>query len=278
MITSWVASYAVPLDVQSSAIPKGTTMRNPKHGFVFYRGPSMIDGEPIVAVAVKIKAKSANAKTGHMVQTMILRDDINPVEAIKTGDDRSICGDCQHRPNIAKLRKQQGKRASRCYVNVGQAPRAVWECLHNGNGYAELTPEDGAEVLRGLLVRCGTYGDPMAVPFEVWAALLKFAAGHTGYTHQWQHPDADQRFRAICMASADDQWEYDLAKSRGWRVFRVMAPGETLGDREIACPASAEAGQKTNCAACKACGGLGAKAKVDIGIVDHGPDNRKKAA
>ena len=63
-------------------------------GFVFYRGKSPIDGAPIVAIAT---LESKNGKTGDMVQTWILREDISPLMAIKTGADRSICGNCVHR-------------------------------------------------------------------------------------------------------------------------------------------------------------------------------------
>ena len=246
-------------------------------GFVFYRGPSMIDGKPIVAIATKLHAPSANVKTGHMVQTFILRDDLAPLEALKTGDDASVCGDCKHRPINAKARKAAtGEAGSMCYVNVGQAPRAVWECLHNGSGYPELDPYDAAVHLMGKLVRCGSYGDPAAVPFEVWAQMLRLADGHTGYTHQWL--TCDQRFRSICMASADTPEERAMAKATGWRVFRVRREDEALGEREVMCPASKEAGVKANCAACKACGGLNAKARADIAIIDHGPTNRKRAA
>ena len=64
-------------------------------GFVFYDGPSLIDGAPIVAIAV---LESENGKTGDMVQTYILRADVDPVSALRTGEDASICGDCVHRP------------------------------------------------------------------------------------------------------------------------------------------------------------------------------------
>ena len=63
-------------------------------GIVFYRGPSQIDGKPIVAVAT---LKSNNRKTGDMIQTWILRSMMSPIRALATGGDRSICGDCFHR-------------------------------------------------------------------------------------------------------------------------------------------------------------------------------------
>ena len=80
-----------------------------ERGFVLYEGPSLIDGAPIVVVAT---LKTSNIKTGDMVQTWILRSDIEPHHAVKSGDDLSICGDCIHRP------ANQGS----CYVTVFQAP------------------------------------------------------------------------------------------------------------------------------------------------------------
>lgn len=53
-------------------------------GFVFYDGPSSIDGAPIIGVAV---LKSENGKTGNMVQTYILRADMAPLSAIADGAD-----------------------------------------------------------------------------------------------------------------------------------------------------------------------------------------------
>jgi len=63
---------------------------------VIYRGPSLIDGAPIVVVALWSKA---NRKTGGMLQTYVIRDDMDPLKASKTGADRAICGDCPHRGN-----------------------------------------------------------------------------------------------------------------------------------------------------------------------------------
>ena len=59
---------------------------------IIYQGPSLIDGSPIVAITV---SQSGNTKTGNMVQTYIIRADINPLEASKTGADYAICGACR---------------------------------------------------------------------------------------------------------------------------------------------------------------------------------------
>ena len=94
-------------------------MKRPKtpSGAVIYNGPSVIDGSPIVVVLTGIRGSSSNPKTGRMVQSWILREDMHPVEALKTGADASICGQCPHRPDA------DGRRS--CYVNP-MGPASVW--------------------------------------------------------------------------------------------------------------------------------------------------------
>ena len=52
----------------------------PERGFIMYQGPSMLDGAPIVVIATM---STSNVKTGQMVQTWILRADINPSRPAK---------------------------------------------------------------------------------------------------------------------------------------------------------------------------------------------------
>jgi hypothetical protein len=120
------------------------------NGVVLYDGPSMLDGKPIVVVAT---LNSANAKTGNMVQTWIIRSDVHPLDALDTGGDYSICGTCPHR-----------KRT--CYVNVSQAPSAVYRTYKAGK-YPTFDATLHAGLFMGRKVRLGAYGDPAAAPFEV---------------------------------------------------------------------------------------------------------------
>lgn len=232
-------------------------------GVVLYRGPSQLDGQPIVVVATGLGRASRNEKTGGgLIQTWIIRSDVAPHEAIKSGDDASICGDCPHRGRIV-----DGKLTARsCYVIVHNAPLSVFKAFHRGV-YPEVSPEVAGVMLAGRGVRLGSYGDPAAVPFAIWEAALSRAAFHTGYTHQWRTAPELAQF---CMASCDTADERVQAKFLGFRTFRVTPRGELPGEREIVCPASVEAGQKTSCDACRACGGLTAKARVDIVIAAHG--------
>ena len=75
-------------------------MSKAPNGYILYRGPSAIDGKPIMVIATGFANKSSNGKTGDMIQTWIIREDIAPNEAIKSGEDESICGQCIHRPAI----------------------------------------------------------------------------------------------------------------------------------------------------------------------------------
>jgi len=52
-------------------------------GFILYRGPSLLDGKPIVVVAITKESK--NSKTGSMLQTYIIRSDMHPVAAVRKG-------------------------------------------------------------------------------------------------------------------------------------------------------------------------------------------------
>jgi hypothetical protein len=242
-----------------------------QNGMIIYEGPSELDGAPIVAIATGFTKQSANTKTGgELIQTWILRSDMSPQEALNNSADESICGDCKHRGEVI-----DGKNANRpCYVNIAHAPRAVYECFKRG-GYRKAKPTELSSIFAGLGVRLGSYGDPAAVPLYVWDNALNEAKFNTGYTHQWQ--TADIGYAKHCMASVDTAAERAMASAMGYRTFRVRHIDDAILGREIMCPASKEAGEKTTCDQCKACGGTGSKALVDIVIAVHGGASKIKA-
>ena len=168
-------------------------------GFVFYDGPSMLDGAPIIGIAVT--SKSRNGKTGEMIQTYILRADIDPVTALRIGADASICGDCVHRP----------ANGGSCYVDVPKSVLAIYAAWSRG-GYHLASPRTVGRALAGRVVRIGSYGDPAAIPAAHWRAIIRHAAGHTGYSHQWRLALA-QGLRGIVMASADSAQDRDVARA-----------------------------------------------------------------
>lgn len=239
-------------------------------GFILYEGPSEIDGKPIVCIVTDPDQSRLNKKTQRVIQTYILCADVDPITAVKTGADAAICGDCLHRG-------ADGRRS--CYVQVWSAPRNVWLAYKRGkylNEHAISTLP--GEALADQIVRLGTYGDPAAVPFAIWRDALGWGGTKTiGYTHQWREPRF-QDLRRWCMASCDSDADYMAAKMLGWRTFRVRPAGDTWkGREEVVCPASAEAGYKSNCAECLACGGFSSKAKCDIVISAHGDKGKVRA-
>ena len=228
---------------------------------IIYNGPSLLDGSPIVAIATY---SNRNRKTGAMVQTYILRADMNPLEASKTGADYAICGTCPHRgtPTTDPERKQAAGRT--CYVNLGQGVLATWRAWQRGVYPDAQTPGPIQSIGAGRMVRIGTYGDPAAVPASVWQMLISKAEGWTAYTHQsgWR-PD-------LAMQSADSLQEARAHWAVGRRTFRVMIDlGELDPTREVLCPASKEAGRRTTCAACKLCAGSATRSPKSVAIVQH---------
>lgn len=231
-------------------------------GAIIWQGTSRIDGRtPVVCIMTGLKGKgSSNRKTGAMVQTYIIRADINPIEAVQARADGGICGGCPHR------KQPDGRRT--CYVNIGQGPTSVFKAFKRGS-YPIVPLETAAELVAGKFVRFGTYGDPAAVPVEVWEALAGTAGGYTGYTHQWR----SNRFAALApytQASCETGDDVALAKVKGFGgTFRVLPVGAELPAGVLHCPASEERGKVVQCIDCRACAGSN-----DVAIYAHGPSKR----
>ncbi len=222
---------------------------------IIYNGPSLLDGKPIVVIATY---SNRNKKTGHVVQTYILRSDLNPLEASKTGEDFSICGNCTMRGEVTTDPQRKQAKGRRCYVNLGQGVLIVYKSYLRGV-YKEGAARDMG---RGRFVRVGTYGDPAAVPSHVWDELLAEADTWTAYSHQsgWR-PD-------IAMQSADSHADAIAHWKAGRRTFRVIADLDHLDKaKEALCPASKEAGRRVQCTACKLC--KGSSLAKSIAIVEH---------
>ena len=89
------------------------------------RGYVLHEGDDFFVVATM---QTTNRKTGDMVQIWILLRDVSPVEGVKTGlDAETVCIGCIF------------ANGNGCYVNVGQAPLAVWKGYH-ANIYPYLEP------------------------------------------------------------------------------------------------------------------------------------------
>jgi hypothetical protein len=227
-----------------------------QRGYVLHRGPSPIDGKPIVVIAVM---NSSNRKTGNMIQTYILRDDLDPLSAVNSGDDASVCGDCPHR------KQPDGSRS--CYVNVGQSVMAVWRA-YQAKKYKELwTNEELEYVFSGRGIRWGAYGDPACIPHKLVAWLNKHAANHTGYTHQWRAEFASP-FKGVFMASCDGFTDYCDAMVSGWKSFTVTPKGyKPSGIKQ--CPATVPNSQ-AQCVTCSLCSGD----KLNVFVEAHGSGSK----
>jgi hypothetical protein len=219
-------------------------------GYVLQRGTSPIDGKPFVVI---MTMKTKNRKTGPMLQVWILREDVNPVNAVATGDDYSVCGDCPHR------KQADGSRS--CYVNVGQAPRQIWEAYKRGiyGKLSDLNPSD----IKGKKIRFGAYGDPALISPVLFATLIEHADGHTGYTHQWREPWA-QWCKKVFQASCDGFADYAEASTHGWKTYAVIPKNAKPYSGKL-CPATAQNSQ-SQCVTCSLCDG----AKTDIFVEAHG--------
>lgn len=238
------------------------------NGIILYEGSSTIDGSPIVALATGIERGGSNIKTGDMIQVYIMRSDMNPLQAVQTGDDYAICWNCPHRGSVVTdpktgLRSNVGRS---CYVTLMHGPRVVYDAYKRGL-YGAVPPAKARKLLRRKPVRLGAYGDPAAVPFAIWDEVLANVTELTGYTHMWrERPELS----AFCMASVDSEAERYEAKALGFRTFRIRSKEAPLVKGEGHCPASEEMGKVIQCRDCLLCGGALSKAKADLSIVVHG--------
>lgn len=210
-----------------------------------------------VVIATGFSKASDNRKTGDMIQIWILCKAVDPVEAIKQGLDRLICGNCRHRGD--------GTGSGRsCYVNAGQAPLGIWRAWKSGS----YLPLPSVSVFAGRKVRFGAYGDPTWLPLPLAFAIAGVSSGWTGYTHQWRKPSL-QGWKTLLMASVDTTAELLIARSMGWSTFRVT-PDTDHHTVETLC-ASDRVG--TPCADCLACAGSRGGIRA-IHIPAHGTGKR----
>ena len=220
-----------------------------KNGLVLFQTPD------VVVIATGFASGSANSKTADMIQIWLLNRHMNPVAARRVGADDTVCFDCPHRNGT-------------CYVNLGQAPLAIWKCWDRG-GYKHW--DGDTSIFEGRKVRFGAYGDPVILPIEMMREIADASSGWTGYTHQWRKFPARKQW---LMASADTEQEAKQAQADGWRTFRITPTSQKFKD-EIVCPSSEEAGRKTTCDQCLLCNGSASKSTRNITIAAHGVGKKK---
>lgn len=256
---------------------------------VIYLGPSMLDGAPIVVLA---SVGSSNVKTGSMIQTWIMRADINPSETSARKLDSSVCGECPRRHSLG----------GDCYVQIVHAPRSVWASWdRNGRSGENWADHDQTIRLqsdaRQYGLRLGSYGDPAAVPYTVWQDLIGALAPRSvvGYTHQWDFKFDDMQMRykwlrppmsdhhmwlqSNVMASCDSVAEANCARALGWRYFLAIPASElaTVPERTVQCPATRDQNPLT-CNTCGICNGAArGVGKASVYLLEHGMRSQSKA-
>ena len=201
-----------------------------------------------------LDTKSANAKTGDMIQLSVLPVRETATDSIKGKRDHIQCGDCPLKASLG----------GPCYVNPVSynAPQKK-----NASSKVQAVPELNKPL------RFGAYGDPGFIPLDKLRELAEAAPGHAGYTHQWHK--IDKGYSALLMASidhVDNGQTREKAKDLGYRTFRILANGDKLAKNEIICPNTTKGVQ---CADCLLCAGTSKGAK-DIAIIGHGSPSKLK--
>lgn len=245
----------------------------------YVRTSSLLDGAPLVTILTR---GSDNPKTGRVVQSWILREDVEPRAALEDGRDSSICGGCVQRPFLG----------GRCYVRLHQGPQNIWAAYQRMLRFPKrktyrplrfpiFEPDcDLKAWAAGDPLRLGSYGDPAMVPAYLWRELIEhIGSPHTwtGFSHQWREPWA-QEHRGLCMASVETAAEAHEAHALGWRTFRTMVDDGPALRNEFHCPASKKMGKRLDCRRCATChgnpNGRNAAVAGSVVILEHGPRSR----
>jgi hypothetical protein len=203
--------------------------------------------------------KSANPKTGDMLQVQILASKSDPVTAWQTGADVANCGHCPIKRH--------------CYVNKAFQPLSVYKATKGQKAVFPSLPDKA--------VRLGAYGDPLFMPLKLLYKVTR-RRKWTGYTHQWRTTPKHRarRYARYLMASIDKFGgplinQIVEAKKLGYRYFRVadnISDGtgwNRVRDNEVACPNFTHKVQCADCGLCNGSTGEGDKRK-DVVIPVHG--------
>ncbi len=214
-----------------------------------WKGLSQYTDNPIEAF---ITLKSTNTKTGDIPQITILPMDVKPTDALKTGQDEDVCGNCPLRPKLFN----SDTHDKPCYVNCGFAPNAIAR---------SKTIIDFQTKSIFDIIRIGAYGDSAAVEKKALLKMVSLAKKVLNYTHAW----ADKKFnylKAFSMASVHSLEEKLQANKLGFRTFRTVKYAcSKLDPDEIVCPNFT---RSIICKACKLCIGNQIQAK-NIVIPSH---------
>lgn len=175
--------------------------------------------------------------------------------------DESNCLDCPYSGNAGN---------GGCYTHKFMQYTGFLSMLRSIKA-SEVTPltshkEDVIEKMcTGSYVRFGTYGEPSLVSLHLIKRMAEASSAWTGYTHQHAKPWASN-YAKYFMASVHDEAEAIAAGELAYRSFIATNTGD---EKAVSCPASKEAGFKSNCARCGLCSGTLGKGKTNIKILEH---------
>jgi hypothetical protein len=219
-----------------------------QNSYVVWEGASLIDGSPIVLILTGFVFPSINKKTGsQMIQSWILQQEFTPTHAAKEGFDIGICGTCPMKMS----------EIGSCYVNLLGVNKVYHK--YKSRGYQQLSHNE-IEVLKRYRypIRLGSYGDPTAVPLEVWETIIFASGKYTGYTHNWRKTNSF--WKQYLMASVHSISEAKEAQNLGWRTFRIIAPDAPLSDNEVLCRNTED--DSIQCDRCLLCDGTSSKPNI----------------
>lgn len=175
--------------------------------------------------------------------------------------DESNCLDCPYSGNAGN---------GKCYTHKFMQYAGFLSMLRSIKA-SEVTPLTSQKeniiekMCTGSYVRFGTYGEPSLVPLYLIRLMAEASSTWTGYTHQYKKRWAKD-YNEYFMASAHNAVDAIEAKHKNYRSFISTTHG---GERAVTCPASKEAGFKSNCASCGLCSGILGKGKTNIKILEH---------
>jgi hypothetical protein len=228
---------------------------------IIYDGPSLINQTAILGIVHGLQGNSQNRKIGkRMASIIILVKDMHPIDAVKSGADSAICGECPYR-------LIDGKRL--CYVNLIFEPGTIYKA-YNANKLPVLSPGELNYLLleRSLNLRLGSYGDIGAIPADIVLEILAGGIKSTSYTHQWGREFFDPRVLEYSMASLDHINTLDKLKAKfpRARYYKTILRNETPGPGEIMCPSKPgpvgyKGPREVVCSNCLLCGGTAKQAK-----------------
>jgi hypothetical protein len=247
-----------PLSASNSSVSNKIKGERHPSTVIAYEGASQLTGEPIVMLLTGLENPSSNLKTGQMVQAVVLDGSLKPTEAIKSGSDANVCGDCPLRRGICYLNLIPFNGVYKAYAE-GRTPHITQEVLERAKAKQKR-------------LRITAYGDPSAVPFEVWKNLLQYFTHWTGYSHQWR--SLDSRWSKFLMASCETEEDVVKAARLGWSTFRVRTPESPMMTNEIQCPNVAD--PTIQCSNCRLCSGTRGERTRHISIEVHGLDWKVK--